>query len=126
ANVFANRIRIGKEAVSKGFVHHRRTKTCGSVLCADFAAEENGNAHRREIARADVIDPRIHLFAGFGGVALDGNGIRGFVMAEQAVMRDGHAAQTRNGGEDRKSTRLNSSHDQISYAVFCLKKKKRK
>src|SRR2546421_1828821 len=28
--------------------------------------------------------------------------------------------------EDRKSTRLNSSHDQISYAVFCLKKKKMK
>src|SRR5216683_5804773 len=27
---------------------------------------------------------------------------------------------------DRKSTRLNSSHDQISYAVFCLKKKKQK
>src|SRR2546421_7165912 len=27
---------------------------------------------------------------------------------------------------DRKSTRLNSSHDQISYAVFCLKKKKTK
>src|SRR2546430_12629571 len=27
------------------------------------------------------------------------------------------------GGEDRKSTRLNSSHSQISYAVFCLKKK---
>src|SRR3989440_9692873 len=28
------------------------------------------------------------------------------------------------GLQDRKSTRLNSSHDQISYAVFCLKKKK--
>src|SRR2546421_268190 len=28
------------------------------------------------------------------------------------------------GLTDRKSTRLNSSHDQISYAVFCLKKKK--
>src|SRR2546430_10987826 len=28
-------------------------------------------------------------------------------------------------GQDRKSTRLNSSHSQISYAVFCLKKKKR-
>src|SRR2546428_3976532 len=27
---------------------------------------------------------------------------------------------------DRKSTRLNSSHDQISYAVFCLKKKKQR
>src|SRR2546430_5945487 len=29
-----------------------------------------------------------------------------------------------NGDADRKSTRLNSSHSQISYAVFCLKKKK--
>src|SRR5438270_5012365 len=28
--------------------------------------------------------------------------------------------------EDRKSTRLNSSHSQISYAVFCLKKKRRR
>ena len=29
-------------------------------------------------------------------------------------------------GHDRKSTRLNSSHANISYAVFCLKKKKKK
>src|SRR2546430_8733201 len=29
------------------------------------------------------------------------------------------------GDRDRKSTRLNSSHSQISYAVFCLKKKKK-
>src|SRR6266446_9154374 len=34
----------------------------------------------------------------------------------------GHIA--RGAGEDRKSTRLNSSHLVISYAVFCLKKKK--
>src|SRR3712207_8042748 len=32
-------------------------------------------------------------------------------------------AVTINGTEDRKSTRLNSSHANISYAVFCLKKK---
>src|SRR5438034_7757406 len=32
----------------------------------------------------------------------------------------------RPAGEDRKSTRLNSSHTVISYAVFCLKKKKTK
>src|SRR2546421_1722078 len=32
----------------------------------------------------------------------------------------------RRRNQDRKSTRLNSSHDQISYAVFCLKKKKKK
>src|SRR5438034_5841404 len=30
------------------------------------------------------------------------------------------------GAQDRKSTRLNSSHTVISYAVFCLKKKKKK
>src|SRR2546430_12498014 len=36
----------------------------------------------------------------------------------------GHAGE-RKLDEDRKSTRLNSSHSQISYAVFCLKKKKR-
>src|SRR5256886_9823138 len=32
--------------------------------------------------------------------------------------------QGSSSGRDRKSTRLNSSHSQISYAVFCLKKKK--
>src|SRR5438105_5922754 len=32
----------------------------------------------------------------------------------------------RNPHQDRKSTRLNSSHEWISYAVFCLKKKKKK
>src|SRR5690348_17421413 len=35
-----------------------------------------------------------------------------------------HARLQRPGREDRKSTRLNSSHPSISYAVFCLKKKK--
>src|SRR2546422_6150228 len=34
-------------------------------------------------------------------------------------------ARSRRPHEDRKSTRLNSSHGYISYAVFCLKKKKR-
>src|SRR2546427_6938535 len=34
-----------------------------------------------------------------------------------------HILRDLNGGQDRKSTRLNSSHSQISYAVFCLKKK---
>src|SRR2546422_7863705 len=41
-------------------------------------------------------------------------------------MADGLPASLRRvgGGGDRKSTRLNSSHGYISYAVFCLKKKK--
>src|SRR2546430_3375569 len=41
---------------------------------------------------------------------------------------EGGIVQPPPGGQeiDRKSTRLNSSHSQISYAVFCLKKKKKK
>src|SRR2546430_10901801 len=60
--------------------------------------------------------PYTTLFRSLGGQVLPGgrgavNGlIRGFCPAEG----------------DRKSTRLNSSHSQISYAVFCLKKKKKK
>src|SRR5688572_31921140 len=50
------------------------------------------------------------------GAATD---FRGDVVA--VAKRDLKAGET-----DRKSTRLNSSHSQISYAVFCLKKKKKK
>src|SRR2546427_5047880 len=39
---------------------------------------------------------------------------------------DAHRRRLQGYGRDRKSTRLNSSHSQISYAVFCLKKKKKK
>src|SRR2546430_13625162 len=64
-----------------------------------------------------------------------------FAGEEDALPRDEHALEERNAGRlpisaaeggrgfsrssgrDRKSTRLNSSHSQISYAVFCLKKK---
>src|SRR5689334_24784374 len=44
------------------------------------------------------------------------------------VRRRGTSAPTarRRRTQDRKSTRLNSSHSSISYAVFCLKKKKKK
>src|SRR3712207_7079212 len=43
-------------------------------------------------------------------------GTRGLRVAGRAVAEQGESA-------DRKSTRLNSSHANISYAVFCLKKK---
>src|SRR5947209_16594387 len=41
------------------------------------------------------------------------------------VDKFGDSTGTLQNGEDRKSTRLNSSHANISYAVFCLKKKKK-
>src|SRR5688572_31732120 len=42
------------------------------------------------------------------------------------VVRERVREPVEGGVQDRKSTRLNSSHSQISYAVFCLKKKKNK
>src|SRR5258708_1468514 len=50
----------------------------------------------------------------------------GFNAVHAAVLAGKPAlvmAMTLRGAEDRKSTRLNSSHQIISYAVFCLKKK---
>src|SRR5688572_30957178 len=43
-----------------------------------------------------------------------------------ATFRAGILPRRAGGLLDRKSTRLNSSHSQISYAVFCLKKKKKR
>src|SRR3712207_8858367 len=43
-------------------------------------------------------------------------------LVDRAVDRE--QVESTQGAEDRKSTRLNSSHANISYAVFCLKKKK--
>src|SRR5947208_11685942 len=47
-----------------------------------------------------------------------------FQTGATGVLESSKLASGRN--EDRKSTRLNSSHQIISYAVFCLKKKKKK
>src|SRR5690554_7463608 len=47
-------------------------------------------------------------------------------VARNIAHLDGQAAILGIIGKDRKRTRLNSSHVRISYAVFCLKKKKKK
>src|SRR2546430_4363388 len=64
--------------------------------------------------------------------ALDFAHRQGFIHRDikpaNILLEDGHALVADFGiaraMRDRKSTRLNSSHSQISYAVFCLKKKK--
>src|SRR2546430_13705324 len=64
-----------------------------------------------------------------GAARVGGQDRRGKSPGRAALRRDlpahAGAAETgrRAGAGDRKSTRLNSSHSQISYAVFCLKKK---
>src|SRR5688572_31649201 len=82
--------------------------------------------------------PYTTLFRSHHLLPTDGrvNGFRsnypfGQVNNAQLVNQSGITNPTLNGSKlgnnlkDRKSTRLNSSHSQISYAVFCLKKKTR-
>src|SRR2546430_3435269 len=52
---------------------------------------------------------------------LEAAAVEAWRLAPRAVVVEAEAAAR----EDRKSTRLNSSHSQNSYAVFCLKKKKK-
>src|SRR5205814_9862513 len=73
---------------------------------------------------------RVEVFEVPGSAAHEDAGValRDAAVAQLHVGVAALAAQNRAGGrnEDRKSTRLNSSHLGISYAVFCLKKKKKK
>src|SRR5690625_1902840 len=68
-----------------------------------------------------------------GGIDFDPKDERAFGVLERYCMAmrpllDAHWVTADDAGvtQDRKSTRLNSSHVAISYAVFCLKKKKKK
>src|SRR5690606_41943652 len=65
---------------------------------------------------------------GLGSAGLQRPGRRRDLRADGARVRTDAAApevRHRAHAEDRKSTRLNSSHVKISYAVFCLKKQKK-
>src|SRR2546427_7037679 len=63
-------------------------------------------------------------------LGLDGEGgghrAHGQALLQVHGQSEGLCEPDGGGNGDRKSTRLNSSHSQISYAVFCLKKKKKK
>src|SRR2546427_3576035 len=63
-------------------------------------------------------DPKTFLFE----MVVIGQDIRNPLATHR---RHGYAVHKTIALVDRKSTRLNSSHSQISYAVFCLKKKKK-
>src|SRR3712207_8788621 len=82
--------------------------------------------------RSDAVDLARHQLLG-GRRGDHGDELRADRRVRRALRGVGTvrvAALLRAGGvdvaQDRKSTRLNSSHAHISYAVFCLKKKKKK
>src|SRR2546426_8480264 len=73
----------------------------------------------RSLSQPHAADGREHA-ADRAVCDLEGPDEGTFVDLQQAARRDA----LRRADQDRKSTRLNSSHLVISYAVFCLKKKK--
>src|SRR2546427_3550194 len=87
-------------------------------LHAGEAARQRIAARLRQHAKA--LDQRFEP-DGRDKAAVFGEGERQHIEAHLGPL---HAQLLRRAQPDRKSTRLNSSHSQISYAVFCLKKKK--
>src|SRR5207249_8029572 len=82
-------------------------------------------AERAEVDQLDIVPcGRLAIFFRKSEVSLAGYEHR---AARHDAVDEGIRREVEpDGGRDRKSTRLNSSHVSISYAVFCLKKKKRK
>src|SRR3712207_7179853 len=72
------------------------------------------------VVRDEALVPLVLYLVDHLPVALDD--LLFLVGHDDVVLADRDAGPR--GGVDRKSTRLNSSHANISYAVFCLKKKK--
>src|SRR3989449_5974693 len=85
------------------------------------------NAAAKVVAVRIVKEDGTVLSEAPAGIAVEtGKGLDRGKVAEsmRALYRTGNYSDLRAVALDRKSTRLNSSHGYISYAVFCLKKKK--
>src|SRR5204862_7334984 len=91
-----------------------RRPPCSTLFPYTTLFRSGLGAGLRGHARAERRDP----------VALDPDAARGVRAAGKFYVAAG--VGVRADRLDRKSTRLNSSHVEISYAVFCLKKKKRR
>src|SRR5436190_8839809 len=70
--------------------------------------------------------PYTTLFRSHSFLAVRSRPLRSIKHRAGAILTERARRSPEITGQDRKSTRLNSSHTVISYAVFCLKKKKKK
>src|SRR5690349_23788923 len=92
--------------------HTRSLRDWSSDVCSSDLVHQDGLVHVSQIADRYVADPNQAVKVG--------QRVRVTVMSvDLARNRIALSMKSR----DRKSTRLNSSHVEISYAVFCLKKK---
>src|SRR5688572_4221761 len=120
------------------FMAEVASRTGFQVICATglYKESEGGTAYwhfRKNFG--PVVDAMAELFVRELTEGIGSTGIRAGIIKvatgpgkmsdyERQIFEAAAKASVATG--DRKSTRLNSSHSQISYAVFCLKKKKKK
>src|SRR6266498_4780012 len=109
----AELVRLRSERFLRGEVMVEKLRSLGYPISFERVAEiaGSGNIVRPHVAQALVE----------AGVVADEE-----EAFDRLIGDDGPAYVPKHALEDRKSTRLNSSHVRISYAVFCLKKKKQK
>src|SRR2546428_824263 len=101
--------------MSAGIAHEFRNSLATIHGLARLIARQNGNDGHLTQAPREHAETILREVAGIERVVTD------FLRYARPVSLDLSEVDLRE--IDRKSTRLNSSHDQISYAVFCLKKK---
>src|SRR5574337_1619105 len=109
------------------FSVHRSEKTPGSKYSSTSGLSPRGHLERQAEFHASTQDEAWLSCPQSAGTLRSQSEIRGTLwFLPQLEMRPSSNAPNPVESRDRKSTRLNSSHHSISYAVFCLKKKKKK
>src|SRR5690349_23467929 len=108
----------------------RRYATIGDVIIVSIReAIPGAKVKKGEVARAVIVRTKRELARPDGSyIKFDGNSAVLINKENEPIGTRifGPVARELRAKRDRKSTRLNSSHVEISYAVFCLKKKKKK
>src|SRR5699024_11941540 len=96
------------------FLHHRPLHSFPTRRSSDLSAHRAQNRHPDTVHHTSHRNDRSPYLA--GGFSL-------IFILQTKRCHFIHTVGSTSSNEDRKSTRLNSSHVSISYAVFCLKKK---
>src|SRR2546427_5748258 len=125
-NILGGRRRVWRNPVgrkTKQKVQEARPMMDDPKKAQELLGQITGKAVETMTVWADANQRVLRELVEFGATSAK-EGVRLYAELQQSAieaLRDSQAAALR----DRKSTRLNSSHSQISYAVFCLKKKKK-
>src|SRR5207244_11502700 len=106
------------------FCVHNRVFARSSVHILSYLTLYSFQSPRLCLSNSSANHPHLHSFPTRRSSDLSPNGSNGSKTSVRSSAASTRRSSTGFSLRDRKSTRLNSSHQIISYAVFCLKKKK--